>query len=180
MGDTESGPAPEEPTPAVPFAAGPRDDMPEDMLALRDLLNAAALARATVARTLKLPVHDLAVLEHVMMSGPGDAPGPRELGRRLGVTPAAVTQSVHRLEAGGHLVRRAHGTDRRRLVLEITPSGQALVMLPVRPLLEALERSSRAMPDDEREIVTRYLAAQVAMHRAFVDHLLAGPATAPA
>ena len=50
-----------------------------------------------------------------------------EIAQRMGHTTAAATGLVDRLENLGH-VKRAHGKeDRRKILVEITPTGQALV-----------------------------------------------------
>lgn len=48
---------------------------------------------------------------------------PSELGDRLIVTRATVTGLVDSLERRGHVARSAHPTDRRSVVVEITPAG---------------------------------------------------------
>ena len=117
---------------AVP---APRDPLQE---AMRELLTLSSLARTVMARRLGLSVHDVEAMEHVMLS---DGPvGPAELSRRLGVTTAAATQSVHRLVAAGHLVRGPHPDDRRRQVLAVTPGGAAHVFQVLGPLLRLPRR----------------------------------------
>jgi DNA-binding MarR family transcriptional regulator len=113
--------------------------------ALREVLTLTALARTVLARRLGLSVHDVEAMEHVMLAE--EAVGPGELSRRLGVTSAAATQSVHRLQAAGHVARTPHPTDRRRQILEVTPSGRSPRLLRARPPAGA-ERSrvGRAVP----------------------------------
>ncbi len=48
---------------------------------------------------------------------------PGELARRLGITPAACTWSVDQLVALGFVDRRPSETDRRQVVLAVTPKG---------------------------------------------------------
>src|SRR4028119_1489435 len=84
-------------------------------VAFREVLTLTSLARAVLARRLGLSVHDVEAMEQVMVSG--EPLGPVELSRRLGVTSAAATQSVHRLQAAGHVVRAPHPADGRRQVL---------------------------------------------------------------
>ncbi|MBC7441080.1 MAG: MarR family transcriptional regulator [Ramlibacter sp.] len=47
---------------------------------------------------------------------------------RLQVHPTSVTNAVDRLEAAGYVRRLPHPTDRRTTLVEITPSGQAIVL----------------------------------------------------
>jgi DNA-binding MarR family transcriptional regulator len=50
-----------------------------------------------------------------------------KMGERLQVHPTSVTSIVHRLEAGGLVVRRPHPDDGRAVLAEITPAGRAAV-----------------------------------------------------
>jgi DNA-binding MarR family transcriptional regulator len=50
-----------------------------------------------------------------------------KMGERLQVHPTSVTSIVRRLEADGHVLRRAHPEDGRAVLAEITASGRAVV-----------------------------------------------------
>ena len=149
-------------------AAGPPSSDPLQ-LALREVLTLTALARTVLARRLGLSVHDVEAMEHVMLAG--EPLGPVELSRRLGVTSAAATQSVHRLQAAGHVVRTPHPDDRRRQVLEVTPSGAAHVLRELGPLLALTRRADDGMSDDDRAAVHLFLTRIADAYREFV----AGP-----
>jgi DNA-binding MarR family transcriptional regulator len=142
-------------------------------VALREVLTLTALARTVLARRLGLSVHDVEAMEQVMVSG--EPLGPVELSRRLGVTSAAATQSVHRLQAAGHVVRTAHPADRRRQVLEVTPSGAAHVFTELGPLLALSARASEGLSQAERTGVERFLARIADAYREFID----GPGPSP-
>lgn len=47
-----------------------------------------------------------------------------ELAERLAIHPHSATGLVDRLVASGHLIRRADPTDRRRIVVSLTPTGE--------------------------------------------------------
>lgn len=142
---------------------------------MRELLTATSLARTAMARRLGLSVHDLEAMEHVMMTV---LPlGPAELARRLGVTSAAVTQSVHRLVAAGHLVREPHPEDRRRQTLRVTPGGAAHVFAVIGPLLRQTAGAADGLSERERSAVALYLARTAEAYRAFVDP--GGPPSTP-
>jgi DNA-binding MarR family transcriptional regulator len=135
--------------------------------AMRDVLTLAALTRVELAARLELPLRDVEAMEHVMLSDEGL--GPVELGRRLGVTSAAATQGVHRLEAGGHLRRDPHPEDRRRQRLAATPAGAAHVMSELGPLLGMLFGVSDGFTSAELDVVTRYLLATADAYRRFLE-----------
>jgi DNA-binding MarR family transcriptional regulator len=60
-----------------------------------------------------------------------------KMGDRLQVHPTSVTSIVDRLEAAGHVVRRAHPTDGRTVLAEITESGRQLVESATKDLVAA-------------------------------------------
>jgi len=122
-------------------------------IAVRHLMRAADAATEATARRLGASRTELAALDHL-----SDAPlGPVELGERLGMTSASATALVDRLEARGHVERRPHPRDRRRLVLEETPHAFEEGWRALRPLVEAVERAGAELTDDERAVVARYL-----------------------
>ena len=150
----------------------PQAPVPEPdplQLALREVLTLTSLARTVLARRLGLSVHDVEAMEQVMLAG--EPLGPVELSRRLGVTSAATTQSVHRLQAAGHVVRTPHPADRRRQVLEVTPSGAAHVFSELGPLLALSARASDGLSPEQRVGVERFLAGVADAYRQFI----AGP-----
>jgi DNA-binding MarR family transcriptional regulator len=63
---------------------------------------------------------------------------PSELGERLIVTRATVTGLLDSLERRGYVRRSPHATDRRSLVVELTPAGASTVQ-QVRALIHANE-----------------------------------------
>ena len=62
---------------------------------------------------------------------------PTELAAFLSMTTASVTSLLDRLQRAGHVVRRQHPSDRRRVVVELTPRARdtlaAMFHSPVRP-----------------------------------------------
>jgi DNA-binding MarR family transcriptional regulator len=75
------------------------------------------------------------------------AMSPSELGDRLIVTRATVTGLLDSLERRGFIRREAHPTDRRSVVIEITPAGLD-VLQRLRTLIHAQEKSWMAALDD--------------------------------
>jgi DNA-binding MarR family transcriptional regulator len=99
----------------------------------------------------------------------GGALGPVEVGRRLGVTSAASTGIVDRLESRGHVHRAPHPVDRRRTEVSITESGRSEVLGYLMPMFRSLAQLDAELSDDEREVVDRYLAKAIASFRAVLD-----------
>jgi DNA-binding MarR family transcriptional regulator len=132
---------------------------------LRELASVAAQVRPAVARRARLSESELVALEH-LMSG---AMGPVEVGRRLGVTSAASTGIVDRLESRGHIRRAPHPVDRRRTEVSITESGRSEVVGYLMPMLRSLAEMDAELSEDERAVVDRYLDKAIASFRAVLD-----------
>lgn len=159
MNDTEPFKAPR---PAEAHAGLPAGSLQTPTLrALRELLDVAALVRPTLARRASLSHTELQALE-LLFDGPT---GPADLARRLGVTTAASTGIVDRLEARGHVVRRPHASDGRRTEVSITPSGSTELMGQLRPMFAALHELDAGLTAAERKVVQDYLQGAVAALR---------------
>ena len=123
--------------------------------ALRELMRTNAEITRELARRLGLGVSDMAAMDHLLQGGPL---GPAELGNLLGMRSASATALVDRLQAAGHVERRPHPTDRRRLVVEPTPQAVEEVLGVIRPLVANLDEVAEEFAPDERRVVARYLA----------------------
>ena len=121
---------------------------------MREVTWANAEAVQGLARRLRLGVNDVAALDRLLQAGPL---GPAELGRRLGMRPASATALVDRLEAAGHVERRRHPADRRRLTVEPTQRAVERMLEELRPLLDELDAAAGELTPDERRVVARYL-----------------------
>lgn len=151
-----------------------------DPLALRfqALMRASDLVSRGMARHLGVNMTDLAALNHLMDAEPR---GPAELGGLLDLSSASVTALTQRLEAMGHLTRRPHPSDRRRLVVEPTEHARTEAWLLLRPLLTSLQAASDDLAPEERAAVERWLLAATEAFRAYARELAAaGPGSEPA
>ncbi|MGB3633061.1 MAG: MarR family winged helix-turn-helix transcriptional regulator [Rubrobacteraceae bacterium] len=122
--------------------------------ALREVTRVNAEVARELGRRLGLGVNDMAALDHLLQDGPL---GPAELGHLLGMSSASATALVDRLEAAGHVERRPHATDRRRLIVEPTPHAVEEVLGVIRPLVANLDAVAEELTPDERRVVARYL-----------------------
>jgi DNA-binding MarR family transcriptional regulator len=68
------------------------------------------------------PVHDFAL--RAILAGADSA---SELGRRMSVTKQAAAKTVSVLEERGYVARRSDATDRRRVQIQVTERGLALL-----------------------------------------------------
>lgn len=129
--------------------------------ALEELVDVASAAPAVVARRAGLSTSELHALRHLMAS----PMGPADLARALGVTTAASSGIVDRLEARGHVERQPHPNDGRRTEVVISSSGQAEVLALLAPMFAGLAALDAKLGDEERDVVTNYLRGAIAaMH----------------
>jgi DNA-binding MarR family transcriptional regulator len=133
---------------------------------LRTLARAQQRFGVTMARLLALAPSDVTALEHLLADGPL---GPVELGQRLGMTSASATTLVDRLEAAGHVERRPHPSDRRRLVVVPTERAGETAYATGAPVFEGLEAAAADLTPEERGAVARYLNRAIAVLQSFGD-----------
>jgi DNA-binding MarR family transcriptional regulator len=137
---------------------------------MHHLAVAVAALDAVVARRMGLSAGDYLALKHLAVS---EQPlGPVELGRLLGVTSGAATGLVDRLEQAGHVLRRAHPSDRRRQTVTVTPLARQRLGDAVQPLADDIDREADSLTPDERRQVADVLGRLTALHR---RHARQGP-----
>jgi DNA-binding MarR family transcriptional regulator len=134
----------------------PRWQLEPETRTLRLLQTAMSDAELALARRMAVNLTDLAAMGHLTFAV--QPMGPRELSDRLGITPAAATELVDRLERAGHLERRRDTADRRRIHLIPTMSAIDQVTEELRPLIDALNAVVTAYSGAERAAVSRYLS----------------------
>jgi DNA-binding MarR family transcriptional regulator len=150
---------------------GPSRGAPErsqhapETVALRDLATAGSEASTALARRMTMHPTDLAAMSHIAYAA--EQLGPGELSSRLGITPAATTDLIDRLEAAGHLLRERNPADRRRVRLVPTESAKAAVRSQLADLLDRLDAVSEDFSAGERAAIQRYLEAAAAAYRDF-------------
>jgi DNA-binding MarR family transcriptional regulator len=93
--------------------------------------------------------------------------GTGELTGRLGISPAATTELVDRLERAGHVLRRRDEVDRRRVRLSPSPSAITEVLGQLMPLLDRLDAVAEQLSDEDRAAVRRYLEGVTEVYRAW-------------
>ncbi|MEU5693398.1 MarR family transcriptional regulator [Actinosynnema sp. NPDC020468] len=121
-----------------------------------------------LARALGVNATDLAAMEHLATDGPLTA---RDLADRLRVSTAASTHVVDRLERAGHVTRRPHDTDRRKVLVDPAEESVARTFEHLRPLLTGVEELVTALEPAQRAVVERFLTGVVAVYAATADSL---------
>lgn len=128
---------------------------------IMELTDVSGLLPHAVARRTGLSESELHSLRHLI----GGPLGPNDLARTLGVTSAASSGIVDRLESRGHVTRQPHPTDKRRTVVVISDSGRTEVMAEMRPMFEALVAADSLLDDEQRAVVDDYLRGIIAAIR---------------
>ena len=124
--------------------------------AVRDLVLAGERFRARAGRCRGLSPSSVTVLTTLFLDGPR---GPSELAALLDITTASATELIDRLQALGHVVRRPHPRDRRRLLVELTETGAREIEGVFGAFTARVEASSGAMSPDERTAVLEFVRA---------------------
>ncbi len=134
------------------------------LTALRTLTRLSGQVAPAVARRASLTHNELRALEHLM-----DQPmGPGELGRILGVSSAAASGIIDRLEARGHAQRTSHASDGRRTSVTISSSGRSEVVGYLMPMFRELAALDASLSEEERAAVDRFLQGAIRALRAVV------------
>lgn len=122
-------------------------------------------AEVALGRRMNLGHSELAAMTHLSTAA---APvGPGWLSQRLGVTPAAATELVDRLERAGHLERERDTADRRRVHLIPTERALDEVGGQLAPLLRSLDQAATQFSAGERAAIQRFLADLIAAYADF-------------
>jgi DNA-binding MarR family transcriptional regulator len=118
------------------------------------------LVVADFASTHRLHLTDLrAIIELLDAERAGAVATPGLLGERLGLNSASVTALVDRLERLGHVHRRRDPDDRRRVLLDVTPSAKDLGWAFFGPLMSSIVTAIATFDDNEIATVHRFLDA---------------------
>lgn len=130
---------------------------------MRGHSSAATRYAAALAKRMGIEASELAALEHLQGAGPMT---PGQLGRRLSMSPGAVTALVDRLERRGHVERAPNPEDRRSALLRITDRGSRDPLGHLWPYIEEMRGIEGGLTEEERVVISRFLkAATEATHR---------------
>jgi len=130
---------------------------------MREHSSAAMRYAAAVAKRMGMETSELAALEHLQEAGPTT---PGRLGRKLSMSPGAVTALVDRLEGRGHVERMPNPEDRRSALLRETEKGLGDSLEHLWPYIEEVRSIEEGFTEEERAVISRFLkAATEATHR---------------
>lgn len=149
-------------------------------LSVRELVLAAERHRAHLARELLgVGPTEMVALGIVQVEG---RQTPSELARKVGMTSASATELLDRLERSKLVKREAHPTDRRKVLVDLTPRTREAVTTVYRGL-DAVLADGTSLDADTRRVVTDFLHdAAVALRdsAATTEPAAHRPAPAPA
>lgn len=146
--------------------------------ALRDFTRADQGMRRRLSATMRMNVTDVQALRHVIdAERVADWTTPREIADYLGISTASTTKLLDRLTASGHLVRSAHPSDRRSVVVTSTPHARAEVRARLGAMHERMRVIAEAVPLEARDDVVAFLKAMAheVGQAGAVDPLLPAP-----
>jgi DNA-binding MarR family transcriptional regulator len=116
---------------------------------------------AAIAETLGLSISDLRCYEIIDRS-PNPITG-KHLSDATGLTTAAITGVVDRLEAQKLIKRTPHPTDRRQIILEPLPEAKKKVVALYEPLRQGMMTLTNSYNDEQLAIIADYLERATAV-----------------
>ena len=130
-------------------------DPAELALALRQVTLAVQRYRLRAARAgFGVGANEMMALAQLFTVGPCN---PTELAAFLSMTTASVTNLLDRLQRAGHVVRRPHPSDRRKVVVELTPRARDKMAAMFQFAGAATAYAARSMSPSELGNVLRFL-----------------------
>ncbi|ROR93168.1 MarR family transcriptional regulator [Salana multivorans] len=138
---------------------------PEDVAQITRLMSAIAGMREAEERLseastryMKLNRTDMRALHFLIASqNRGSLPTPGAIAQHLGISTASTTKLLDRLERAGHIRRETHPSDRRALLVRITPETHRAAMATVGRQQARRFGAAARLTHDEREVVIRFL-----------------------
>jgi DNA-binding MarR family transcriptional regulator len=131
-------------------------------LRIQEFITLSKEYESAISRRLGINATDTAALGELMMNGPMS---PTDLARRLQISTAAVTTVVDRLNAADHVTREPHPTDRRGVLIVLTPETVRRAMRTLMPVASAINSTLDEFDESERAVIGRYLDLVVERQR---------------
>jgi len=112
--------------------------------------------RSALASGAGISPADLDALEHLEAAGPLTQ---RQLGDWLSLTSGAITMLVDRLERAGWVQRRRHPSDRRSVLVELSPQAAELAPPGLASYHARIKLIAAGVPAAHREAIASFLQA---------------------
>ena len=128
--------------------------------ALRTYRASEMAMRRRTQESMGMGENDLLVLQYLMRAAKQDADvSPVDIGRYLGVSTPSVTGILDRLERSGHLRRKPHPQDRRRLLVETTDLAHVEVRRTLDGMHARMMTAVRSLDPDDADVIVGFLHA---------------------
>ena len=118
-------------------------------LAVRALIFASQDLTVRMAQRMETNVSDMRAILLLAERGPM---GAAELARHLGVSSAAATILVDRLERAGHMERVRDTVDRRRVRVTETLLARTTALRAWLPVIQAMDEVCRSLPEADQAV----------------------------
>ncbi|QEU90950.1 MarR family winged helix-turn-helix transcriptional regulator [Streptomyces kanamyceticus] len=128
---------------------------------LRNLIRCQQRFERYQGRQMHVDPAGLAVMDHLVSAGPVT---PSELARELSTSTAAMTLVIDRLVDGGHVSRRPHPSDRRKVLVTPTEHWEESAFEHVEPLVAGIGEITESMTAQEQATVATFLERAVAAY----------------
>lgn len=126
--------------------------------ALRTYQAAAVDMRRRTRRAMSVGDNDMLVLRFIVRADrEGRTVTPTDIARYLGISTAASTTLIDRLEHSGHLIRHPHPTDRRRIVVTHTAETDDQLRATLAEMHERMLAATLDLTDVEAEVIVTFL-----------------------
>ncbi len=126
--------------------------------ALRDWRTAEERLSEASRRFMRLGDNDMRALRYIIVvTDRGDVATARGIADHLGISSAATTKLVDRLERGAHISRMPHPHDRRSSSIVISPETRTAAQATVGREHARRFRVAAALAPEERDVVIRFL-----------------------
>lgn len=128
------------------------------LIALRTLGDAFDRMHGTLEDDMDMNVTDVRALRMLIDAEQrGGDVSPHDLAAHLRISTASTTKMLDRLSAGGYVDRVPHPTDRRALLVRLTPHSRESFLTHFGAHLDVMRGVSGEFDDDELDAISRFL-----------------------
>jgi DNA-binding MarR family transcriptional regulator len=114
-----------------------------------------------LAESLRVDQPGLEAMSKLMSTGPST---PSELARRVGLSTAAMSLVLNRLESAGHISRQRHPSDGRKLVVTASEESSEQAQDRLLPMIEGVEELVGSLNARERATIEVFLDRLIAIY----------------
>ncbi len=94
---------------------------------------------------------------------------PSELATRLEMSTAATTHVIDRLVAVGHVERRPHPVDRRKITVTPAPASVRRALNELSPMIAGVGDVAASYSAEEQELIAGFLSRIASLYEGLVD-----------